>query len=47
MELVMFIVGLILGGAVATIIMCCLQINRINEYQRETDKLKKQLNKTH
>ena len=29
-----FILGLIIGGLVMTTLMCCLQINRINEYER-------------
>ena len=33
-ELLFFILGLIIGGLVMTTIMCCLQINRINEYER-------------
>ena len=33
-ELLFFILGLIIGGLVMTMLMCCLQINRINEYER-------------
>ena len=33
-ELLFFILGLIIGSLVMTTIMCCLQINRINEYER-------------
>ena len=33
-ELLFFILGLIIGGLVMTTLMCCLQINRINEYER-------------
>ena len=33
-ELLFFILGLIIGGLVMTTFMCCLQINRINEYER-------------
>ena len=29
-----FILGLIIGGLVMTTLMCCLQINRLNEYER-------------
>lgn len=35
----------LLGGTVATVILCCIQINRINSYQNEIDRLKEQLNK--
>lgn len=30
-ELLFFILGMMVGGLFATTIMCCLQINRINE----------------
>ena len=33
-ELLFFILGFIIGGLVMTTLMCCLQINRINEYER-------------
>ena len=33
-ELLFFILGLIIGGLVMTTLMCCLQINRINEYEK-------------
>lgn len=33
-ELLFFILGLIIGGLVMTTLMCCLQINKINEYER-------------
>lgn len=33
-ELLFFILGLIIGGLIMTTLMCCLQINRINEYER-------------
>ena len=33
-ELLFFILGLIIGGLVMTTLMCCLQINRINECER-------------
>lgn len=33
-ELLFFILGLIIGGLVMTTLMCCLQINRLNEYER-------------
>lgn len=34
-ELLFFILGLIIGGLVMTILMCCLQINRINDLERQ------------
>ena len=34
-ELLFFILGLIIGGLVMTTLMCCLQINRINDLERQ------------
>ena len=34
-ELLFFILGLIIGGLGMTTLMCCLQVNRINELERE------------
>ena len=39
------ILSFLLGGTIATVILCCVQINRINSYQNEIDRLKEQLNK--
>ena len=33
-----------LGGIFGVVLMCCLQINRINEYEAELRKLRSQLN---
>jgi hypothetical protein len=30
-EFLWFLVGLFIGGIVTTLVLCCLQINRINE----------------
>ena len=43
-ELLWFIVGQFIGGIVTAIILCCFQINRINEYEAELRKLRSQLN---
>ena len=40
-----FLIGLILGGCVAFVVLCCLQINRINETEAEIRRLKAQLAK--
>ena len=40
-ELLFFILGLIIGGLVMTTLMCCLQINRINEYEKKNNPNKK------
>lgn len=34
-ELLFFILGLIVGGLAMTTLMCCLQINRINDLERQ------------
>lgn len=39
-----FIIGLLLGGCVAVAILCCMQVNRINEYASEIRRLKEKLN---
>ena len=39
-ELVWLIVGLLIGGAVGTAILCCFQINRIGYYEQEIRRLK-------
>ena len=33
-----------MGGIFGVVLMCCLQINRINEYEAELRKLRSQLN---
>lgn len=34
-ELLFFVLGLVIGGLTGVTIMCCLQINRINEYEKK------------
>ena len=34
-ESIIFITGMILGGIVGIIVMCCLQINKLNELNNE------------
>ncbi len=34
-ELLFFILGLIIGGLGMTTLMCCLQVNRVNELERQ------------
>lgn len=43
-EFLWFIMGLLIGGIVTTLVLCCLQINRINKYEAELQKLRSQLN---
>ncbi len=42
-ELLWFIVGQFIGGIVTAIILCCFQINRINEYEAKIRSLRAQL----
>ena len=35
-----FVAGLMLGGMTATAILCCLQIDRINRYEVEIERLR-------
>lgn len=46
-ELVWLLVGLLIGGCIATAVLCCVQINRVNEYEQEIRRLIKKLNETH
>lgn len=34
-ELLFFVLGFIIGGLVMTTLMCCLQVNRISELERQ------------
>ncbi len=34
-EFLILVVGLFLGGAFMTLMMCCLQIDRINKYEQQ------------
>ena len=34
-ETIFLIIGMIIGGFIGTTVMCCLQINRINELKNE------------
>lgn len=40
MNLLFFILGLLIGGLIAITFMCCLQINRINNFKE--NKLRKE-----
>lgn len=39
-DVLFLLLGMILGGCVATVLLCCLQINRINGYEAEIRRLK-------
>lgn len=44
MSFLWFLVGLLLGGCVSFMVLCCIQLNRINSYEAEIRKLRSQLN---
>lgn len=44
-DCLIFIAGLVMGGGIAAIFLSCLQINRLNEYESEINKLRSELNK--
>lgn len=44
-ELAWLITGVLLGGCIDITVMCCLQLNRVNAYEAEIQKLKEQLKK--
>ncbi len=35
-----FTAGSIVGGGVAAALLCCMQINRLNKYEREIQRLR-------
>lgn len=41
-ELLFFLLGMMIGGFVALVMLCCLQINRINMYEAEIRRLRRQ-----
>lgn len=43
-ELVWLLVGLLIGGCVSTAVLCCVQINRVSEYEHEIRRLRQKLN---
>lgn len=42
-EMLFFLIGMILGGLVAFVILCCFQLHRINRYEAQLQRLKAQL----
>lgn len=39
-----FLIGLLLGGCIAGVILCCVQVNRVSKYQQKIYRLRKKLN---
>lgn len=39
-ELLFFVLGLVIGGLTGVTVMCFLQINRINEYEKKINSIK-------
>ena len=44
-ELAWLITGVLLGGCIGITTMCCLQLNRINAFEAEIQRLKEQIKK--
>ena len=42
-ELLFFVLGMVIGGLSMTTLMCCLQINRVNEYEKKCFDLEQKL----
>ena len=38
------VIGLLLGGCIAAVILCCIQINRVGRCEQEIRRLKEKLN---
>lgn len=38
-ELLFFVLGLVIGGLTGVVMMCALQINRINDYEKTIHEL--------
>lgn len=43
-EVLFLLLGMVLGGIAATVLLCCLQINRINGYEAELRRLREKGN---
>ena len=43
MALVWLIIGIVLGGSVSFVALCCIQIGRVNEHQSEVIRLRGEL----
>lgn len=44
-EFLFFLIGLLLGGCLSIIVICVLQLDRVNDYETQIRKLKAQLAK--
>lgn len=42
-EILCLLAGLMVGGLLSTVVLCCFQINRVNSYEQEIRRLKAQL----
>ncbi len=43
-ELAWLLTGIIIGGCIAVAVLCCVQINRISDYEQEIRILRQKLN---
>ena len=39
-----FLIGLLLGGCIAGVVLCCVKVNRVSKYQQEIHRLREKLN---
>lgn len=46
-ELLFFIIGLVIGGLIMTVVMCFLQVNRINDLEGEIFLLQNRLSEVY
>ncbi len=44
-EALCLIIGLLLGGIICTVSICCLQMRRVSRYEQEIRQLKEKINK--
>ena len=45
MKVVFLFTGLLLGACIVATVLCCVQINRLSEYERRIQRLRDELNK--
>lgn len=43
-EFAWLLAGLLIGGCITMVLLCCLQMNRISEYEQEIRRLRQNLN---
>lgn len=43
-ELAWLFTGILIGGCIAVAVLCCIQVNRISDYEQEIQRLRQKLN---